>query len=582
MIIQALVSLYDRLAENQTKELPTEGYAEQRASFAIVLGDNGKMLQLKDLRTQSGKKLVPEMLLLPSIGRSGSGFFPQFMWDNTQYVLGAVAVDEKKDKPDEIARKQQRALEAFESFRDFHHRHLDRCNSPAVKSFLAFLDHWKPEMAEGLENWKEVAGANIVFMHGNRSFIHEEPEVRGIWEKLCEERDDGEIGFCLLTGERRKLARLHPMMKNVDGAQATAAIVSFNKEAFCSYGKEQSYNAPLGPVAAFKYTAALNYLLRRTANPQRMKVGDSTTIFWTKRASPVEEFLGFALGANDEAADATDRRQVELFLTAVRQGTRPLIPDFDGDVEFYILGLAPNSSRLAVRFWYACTVAELMKQLGKHFGNLEMERCFEHDPLNPGIWELLKETARETKDISPVLGGELMRSILEGVAYPMSIYHGVLNRIRVENDPKRRKVSYLRAAILKAVLTRNYKMEVPMSLDKSKTDIGYLMGRLFAVLEKAQSDALGNVNATIKDRFWGAASSTPASVFPRLLNLGQHHIAKAQFGIASDNVIREIMESIPAFPARLSLQEQGMFAIGYYQQRNDLYRKNENKENKGE
>lgn len=567
MIIQTLVSLYDRLSEGGTKNLPTQGYAEQKISFALVLDDDGNLTQIKDLREYSGKKLAPKMLLLPSIERSGSGFYPQFIWDNTQYVLGAASNDEKN--PEASEKKKARAVEAFNHFRRFHHECFNDSSSAAIKALLKFLDNWSPEKAVELENWSDIADSNLFFMLGERSFIHELPEIEDKWRLICAEREECEEGQCLLAGKIDKLARLHPMLKNVDGAQAKgAAIVSFNNDAFCSYGKEQSYNAPLSITGAFKYTAVLNYLLRRNANPQRLRIGDTTTVFWTERASPVETFFGQIIDPHDETIASEDLERINQFLLAARAGKKPLIPEFDDEVKFYILGLSPNNSRLAIRFWYACTVKKLMQRIGDHFNSLDMERSHDNDPLNPGIWHLLKETARETKDISPVLGGVLMRSILEGTAYPMPLYNGVLNRIRADQ-----RITYLRAAILKAVLTRNYNKEVSMSLDPNRKDVAYLLGRLFAVLEKAQLDALGKVNATIKDRYWGAASSTPGTVFPQLLHLAQFHIAKAEYGNVSDRRIAEIMEHVDAFPHRLDLPQQGLFAIGYYQQKNDFYKK---------
>jgi CRISPR-associated protein Csd1 len=293
-------------------------------------------------------------------------------------------------------------------------------------------------------------------------------------------------------------------------------------------------------------------------------------VFWTERVSPVEAFMGFVLNPQP-GDDAADNQKISQFLRAAKKGKTPDWQDYEGDVRFYILGFSLNKARLALRFRHDCSVDELKDRIGEHFRCLEMETSSERDMENPGIWHLLKETARETKDISPLLGGALMRSILEGRNYPLNLYNGVLGRIRADQ-----RITYLRAAILKAVLTRNYKdiiKEVPMSLNKERKDTAYLLGRLFAVLEKAQLDALGKVNATIKDRFYGAASATPQSVFPRLLRLAQHHIAKAEYGYISDKNIAEIMENITVFPSHLNLQEQGLFAIGYYQQRNALYRK---------
>ncbi len=574
MIIQSLIALYDRLKKNPEIQLSGFGYAIQKISFAIVLDLDGHVVQIKDLRIDDGGKLRAETMLLPSIERSGSGFSPQFMWDNTQYVFGAVLWDENDVAKSE--KQKERAVAAFKEFKSYHVKRLSETYSRESQAVLNFLKLWKPEYAQKLDNWKDIAGTNLVFMiDGQRKYVHELMDIKRMWTHILSETEEPKKGQCLLTGKKMSLARLHPMIKNVDGAQAKgAAIASFNKNAFCSYGKEQSYNAPLNINDAFKYTAALNHILRRDlSNRQRIKVGDTTVVFWTERESCFESYLGCIFDPHD---DVDDSEQLRLFLDAARKGMCPDIPNFNGDVLFYILGLAPNNSRLAVRFWYVSTVNVVINRIGKHFDHLQMERSRDKDPLNPGIWHLLKETARETKNISPLLGGLLMRSILEGTHYPANLFNGVLNRIRADQ-----KITYLRAVICKAVLVRNYKMEVPMSLDIEKKDIAYLLGRLFAVLEKAQEDALGgHINSTIKDRFYGSASSIPESIFPRLLKLSQHHISKSKYGYVSDKRIAEIMEDIKVFPKHMDMKDQGLFAIAYYQQRNAFYRKNKNENEK--
>ncbi len=564
MIIQSLVALYNRLSETPGVVLPSRGYASQKVSFAFIINKHGKLVQVRDLREPDGKKLRPKVMLLPSIERSGQGFSPQFMWDNTQYALGAVSEDAKNKEL--FDKKRRRALEAFKKFKEHHHEFLANSNSPELIALDNFLCSWEPTNAESLEHWEDVADTNIVFViDGQRRFLHEMDIVKKKWTEIFSTMDESFVGNCLLTGKSLPLARLHPMLKNVDGAQAKgAAIVSFNNSAFCSYRKEQSYNSPLNKQDAFKYTAALNYLLRRGVNFQRIKIGDSTTVFWTERDSPIESFMGIVL---DPHHDTDDNLQLQAFLLAAKKGTMPAEPEYEGDVNFFILGLSPNNSRLAVRFWHVCSVDQLKDRIGRHFKDLEMERTSGRDIKFPGIWHLLKETARETKDISPLLGGALMRSILEGVNYPQNLFNGVLTRIRADQ-----RINYLRASILKAVLKRNFTKEVPMSLDEENRDIAYLLGRLFAVLEKAQQDAIPGANATIKDRFYGAASATPASVFPRLLCLTQHHIEKAEHGHVSDRRIAEIMDHIKEFPDHMNMKQQGLFAIAYYQQRNNIWK----------
>jgi CRISPR-associated protein Csd1 len=266
---------------------------------------------------------------------------------------------------------------------------------------------------------------------------------------------------------------------------------------------------------------------------------------------------------------------VQKFLEAVRKGNLPADLESDREIKFYILGFSLNKARLALRFYYVCSVAELMERLCDHFKCLEMEHS-EKDVPFPSIKHLLRETVfgktplDKDKNVSPLLGGALMRAVLTGANYPQSFYQGVIGRIRAD-----RQINYFRASILKAVLQRNHNKEVPMSLDTERREISYLLGRLFAVLEKAQKDAIPGAKATIKDRFFSAASATPASVFPRLLRLSQHHIEKAEYGYISDRRISDIMEHIDSFPAHMSLLDQGLFAIAYYQQKNALYLKKE-------
>ena len=581
MIIQSLVSLYDRLYQSPEIQMPIQGYTSQKVSFAVVLDIQGKLEQIKDLRVQGKKKLQPRNLLLPSIERSGQGLNPQFMWDNTLYALGAVAWNPKN--VDESKRKRERALEAFSMFKEYHIGFLMESNVLELIAMANFLTEWKPDRATTLEFWNDIADTNIVFMiSGQKRYIHEIDYVKARWQEIYKNMEKEEIGNCLLTGKTMPIARLHPMVKNVDGAQAKgAAIVSFNKPSFCSYGKEQSYNSPLNAKDAFKYTASLNYILRRENNIQRVKIGDTTSVFWTERKSPVESFMGVILNPRDDVGDNVKLRS---FLKAAKNGQMPSIPNYDGNVKFYILGLSPNNSRLSVRFWYVCSVDQLKEKIGKHFNDLQIKTYSEHDIIFPGVWHLLKETVHDTQEPPPLLGGLLMRSILEGTNYPLNLYNGVLNRIKADQAKKNKKtgkpvqnVNYMRASILKAVLTRNYKMEVPMSLDTEKKDIAYLLGRLFAVLEKAQKDAIPGANSTIKDRFYGAASSTPAGVFPRLIRLSQHHIEKAEYGYISDKRIAEIMENIDDFPTHLNMKQQGLFAIAYYQQRNELFKSKKDK-----
>ena len=361
-----------------------------------------------------------------------------------------------------------------------------------------------------------------------------------------------------MNGQRGDLQLQYAQFKFGSGA----SLVSFNESAYESYGKKKGDNAPISVTDEFKSSTAFKYLLR---SRQRLRIGEATTVYWAEKKTPLEIMFGQILDPN--IADESGAESVRIFLEAVRQGKEIEDISKSKDIKFYILGFSLNKARISIRFWFICTSGELLEKFQDHFDNLKMEKSRDNDIEFPGIWHLLKETARESKNISPLLGGALIRSVLSGTRYPQQLYQGVLNRIYAD-----RGISYLRVAILKAVLQRNHNREVPMSLDPEKKDTAYLLGRLFSVLEKAQLDALGKINKTIKDRFFSAASSTPASAFPRLLRLGQHHMEKSDYGHISDRQIAEIMEHIQAFPLNLGLQEQGLFAIGYYHQKNAISR----------
>lgn len=320
-------------------------------------------------------------------------------------------------------------------------------------------------------------------------------------------------------------------------------------------------------------------------------VGDATTVFWTESPTQAEIDFGEFFDnpePDDEAHDGGVLQRLRALVEAVAAGKEPPLWDGDNaDTPFYILGLSPNAARLSVRYWYPSTVEVMMRRLGQHFTDLRIEKAYSKNPEFPSLWQLLVEAAalRKTENIPPTLGGELMRAVITGSPYPKSLYTRVIARIRADQE-----VSYLRAALLKACLTRAKRLEksadntlqteVTVSLDPNNTNTGYLLGRLFAVLEQAQQEAIKGINATIKDRFYGAASATPRSVFPRLLHMAQHHISKSDYGYVSDILVAKITERMTAgqgFPAHLSLSDQGMFALGYYHQRNDNYRTNEQK-----
>lgn len=550
MIFQSLIALYDRLDE----KVPSFGFSVEDIGFVITLDQSGNLVgQPEDLRTKINAQKYEYRASVVSYTnqvnvRSGNAAkVPNFMVDKADYIFG-MSGSSKKDS-------------YRESFKRCVAEVCGESDDEGVVAVKLFLEKWNPADSVALECWKEICGTHgkmVAFrLHGESGFVHERSAVKILWSNFLANLKYDQ-GICFVDGHIHEIQPQYAQFPFGSGA----SLVSFNEVAYESYRKSKGENAPISVEAEFKSSTALKYLLR--SNAQRLRIGDATTVFWAEKESEIESFMGQVL--NPSLEDQREIIPVQKFLEAVRKGTLPSNIEKDKEIKFYILGLSLNKARLSVRFWYVCTVSELMRRLQDHFRCLEMERS-EKDIAFPGIWHLLKETAREAKGISPVLGGALVRAILTGANYPQNLYQGVMGRIRAD-----RRVSYLRASIIKAVLQRNHNKEVPMALDTERRDVAYLLGRLFAVLERAQLDALGKVNTTIKDRFFGSASATPASVFPRLLRLSQHHIEKSEYGYVSDRRISSILEHVEVFPIHMNLQDQGLFAIAYYHQKNAVDR----------
>jgi len=581
MILQSLNELYDRLSDDPAYEIAPPGFSPQKISFRIVIKADGTLINFDDARKpDEKKKLQNDVMLVPGGAKPpGSGINPCFLWDNQTYLLGR----QPEDKPEGFGQKR------FEAFRTRHLELEAAINSVEFSAVCRFLEQWTPERISDFPSLGELGtGFGIFQIQGEKKAIHELPAIKSWWVRTMTAEKVSDSAQCLLTGETGPIARLHPKIKGVVGAQAAgASLVSFNATAYDSYGKDhqQGLNAPVSENAAFQYGTALNSLLTGPqSRKHRIRIGDTSTVFWTEKPTIVEDCLAdiFAGGsqAAEEVQDITKRAQIQRLLDAVRSGGE--FQEFGAaNTPFYILGLAPNAARLSIRFFHRSTIADLIAKLHDHQQCMEMVRQFtEHvgnrfpEPEFPAIWQILRETARVADEIPPLLSGALTRAIVEGTPYPEGLFSAIIRRIQAD-----RSINYLRAATLKAVLVRNHNQPITTMLDTESTDPAYLLGRLFSALEKTQDDALGNVNAGIRDRFYSAASATPASVFPRLLRTYQHHLSKLNGGakVNRERLVQEIMASIGStgFPNQFPLKKQGIFAIGYYHQRKDFFTKKE-------
>ena len=575
MILQSLHDLYGRLLEDEHEDIAAYGFSRQNISFRVVLEEDGSLHAIEPFTTEVDGKDRPVRMVVPGGAKpSGSGINPGLLWDNTAYLLGF--------KPDDS--NPERTRQAFEAFRD---RHIELAadedggpNDPAFGAVAKFLADWDPEAADAEHLGSLLPGFGVFVMRSSGEYVHQSPNFADWWQQQIVAGEDDPKGamtaMCLVTGETSPIARLHePRIKGVVGAQSSGhPLVSFNSNAYESHGFDGGFNAPVSQEAAFRYCTALNRLLSPESN-RKLRIGDATTVFWTERASPGEELFGAAI--DPSAVEEEFRGKMRSTLDAIANGKPPAFDLGDPEMPFYVLGLAPNAARSVVRFWQQSTVGEMAGRLAAHFAALEIVPSFPNDPPLPAVWQLLRETARETKDIPPLLPGAVMRAILTGSPYPESFLMALVRRIRAD-----REVPYLRAAAIKACLVRSSQpLELSVSLDPERPESAYQLGRLFACLERAQEDAYDRkLNATIRDKFFGAASATPASVFPRLMRLSQHHLSKLEGGrrVVADKRMQEVCSRFDDFPKHLNLRQQGLFAIGYYHQRRDFFTKTEDAE----
>ncbi|QSQ52825.1 type I-C CRISPR-associated protein Cas8c/Csd1 [Xanthomonas translucens pv. undulosa] len=591
MILSALADYYQRLLDDPASGIAAPGYSQEKIGYAIVLTTDGSVVAVEDEHDYDGKKRIPKSVSVPaSFKRPGIGTNPFFLWDKTSYALGASA-------------SSKRSEQEHAAFKALHQQALADSNDPGLLALLAFLDTWSPtqfpEHPHFARHGEALLDTNVVFrLDGDTGYLHHRAAARAAWERQQGQGANGAFGICLVSGERAPLARLHPAIKGVNGAQSSgASIVSFNLDAFTSYGKSQGENAPVSEQAAFAYTTALNHLLRRDPrNRQRVQIGDTTVVFWaqaktTAQADGAEDLIADFLRGGEAGdpgiADGQATQRLQLALEQVRQARplREVDATLDDEARVFVLGLAPNASRLSIRFWETQTLAGFARRLADHYHDLALQPPAWKRPPTPQFLAL--QTAPvygehgkpKAEDVSPLLAGELTRAILTGTRYPRSLLGAIVMRFRADGQ-----VNPLRVALCRAVLAREARLdtqqglsstkgEPPVSLDTANTDPGYLLGRLFSSLENLQRAALGGqVNATIRDRYYGAASATPASIFPVLLRSAQNHFGKlrkdkAGLAVNLEKEIGQIIDALPtSFPRTLPIEEQGRFAIGYYHQ----------------
>lgn len=577
MILQALVNHYENLIKQE--KVAQEGWCKAKVSYGINLSKNGEILGIISLKQEEerGKKTVwvPQQIKVPEMVTRSSGVAANFLCDNSKYILGIDADG-----------TNQRILNCFEAAKEKHLSLLSGTKGDMAQAVRSFFENWDPlrasECDEIKEKWEDITdGGNLIFCMG-REYAQDDPFIQEAWERSrSTSSEEGQTGTCLVTGQKTEISRIHKTIKGVPGAQSSgAALVSFNAPAFESYGKEQSYNAPVGKYAEFAYTTALNYLLNQ--REYTFLLGDSMIVFWAESAEKAYQAAFF------ESVDPKPDNQEEI--RGIFENLKKDRPVQIGDIilnseqRFYILSLAPNAARLSVRFFYQDSFGNMLKNLSAHYERMKMVKPSWEDREYLGVRDMLSETVNQnSKDKTPVpnMAAFVLQAILSGTRYPASLYTDVLIRIRAEQG----KVTWGRAAIIKAYLIQNdhWKEGVNyMGLNEESRETAYVLGRLFSVLESIQMDANPGIKATIRDRYFNSACATPASIFPVLVKLKNSHMKKLERDkggakVYYEKLLTELMGKLDEYPRRLCLEEQGKFILGYYHQVQKKYEKKEEK-----
>ncbi len=575
MILQALARYYEDLLSRG--EIDAPGWTPAKISYALCLNEKGRLTQVVPTMEEvsKGKKTVlqPQVFPLPAAVKRTVGIDSNFLWDNSTYLLGV----DQKGKP-------ERSRDCFAAAAQKHHAVLDGIDSSIARAILAFFDTWQPSQAaehSALAGLLEevTAGANLLF-RVDGCYPQKDVAIREAWQSYRESSNPDAVRMqCLVTGREDEITATHPAIKGVRDAQSSgAALVSFNAPAFCSYGREQNFNAPVGKYAAFAYTAALNHLLADRNNVQL--IGDTTVVCWAEGADPA--YQSFAVTAFFGAESGLSDNDLRAALKRLADGLPCDDLGIDPERPFYILGLAPNAARLSVRFFLRDSFGRLMKNVNDHYERLKIINArYEVVPL----WALLRETVNlnsRDKSPSPAMAGAVARAIFSGGPYPASLLEAVMLRIRAE-----RNITWGRAAIIKAYYLKNPHKDCPkevltVSLNEASTDTAYTLGRLFSVYEAVQQAANPGINATIKDKYFNSAAAMPASIFPILNNLCQKHLRKldGRLRVYYDKQIMELKGRLgESYPPRMTLAQQGSFDLGYYHQTQKRYTKKEEEKN---
>ena len=589
MILQALTQYYQRKADNGSDIAP-QGFEYKQIPFIIVIDKDGNFVQLEDTRGADSKTKKGNFFLAPLAStRSGknSADVANLLWDHYGYIFAHPKED--TDTAIVMANRQHQA------FKQRINEVLTKTNDSGLKAVKEFLtNQTNIDLVKNTDTWQQclkIKGCNLTFrLQGETDLICQSKAIQSYIANQSnyaedESNESSEKGICLITGNKDTIARLHQPIGGVNAKPAPFA--SINLDAFESYNKSQGYGFPVSEKGMFEYTTALNTLLK---SDNRFRIGETVAVCFSEKQSEFEDELALLFGDNVKKDNPDEFvNTVKNLFSSIHNGA---YTKDDGTQKMYVLGLSPNVARIVVRFWYESTVADMAINIAQWFDDIRMVKGInspypEYMPLLRLLCNLVFEGKSE--NLPPNLVADTTKAILNGGILPITLLQMAIRRNRAEQS-----VTYARASLIKAYLNRKIRFncsknttknkEITVSYDPNRQDIGYVLGALFATLEKVQEDSSeSKINATIKDRYYGSASSTPLTVFATLIKLSQHHLSKISKikpnrAVYFNRELGEIMNKIDKFPSHLNMEQQGLFAIGYYQKRQDFFVKKEDRQ----
>lgn len=602
-MIDDLVRLYQ--VQLKRGDAPPFGMSVENVPYGIDIDDDGTVIEILRLGDHSAKNPKNSMAV-PTTARTRTSTpvgYP--IWDNASYILG------------DPTKNPKRAQDRFKVASEANRALLKDVDSQAARAAMAFFDRepqWEVAAAKFASDadWQKASVRNFILCYRGKP-ISQDEAIQQAWTTYCMSASDTDNKRpSVLSGKNVVAVATHPKIKSLVGAQSSgASLVSFNNEAFCSYGQKQCLNAPMDEYEAFAYTTALNTLLRDRTYVQ--SVGSTTMVCWAATGNPqYQELFETDLGlkkiskksdSTDENDNADEDLELEELQAALYETCKAISNgepvEFDGsslnpEEHFYVLGLAPNAARIAIRFYYRDSFSKLLGNVEQHYSDIAILQANKQDPDRPPLWRLNKsavnENSKNAEKNAALLFGHVFESIMTGAPYPASLLNAINTRITAE-----RKVTPVRAAVIKGYYLRlarlghpiipndphrneQFKEVLQMSINEDSDYTPYVLGRLFSVYEQIQRKANPNIKATIKDKYFTSAASRPALVFGMLGNLAQKHLHKlsSQPG-AQINLTKKLESLTPKigdrFPERLTVAEQGAFHLGYYFEDQKQYQK---------